>query len=78
MFKNSVFKVSVDTKKWAKAASMRAIKTMAQVASSMIVIGAFNETAWEIMIQTAVVAGVASILTSVAGIPEVTEESEEK
>lgn len=74
MFKNSVFKPSVSTVKWAKAAGIRAIKTMAQVASSMIVIGAFNETAWEIMFQTAVVAGVASILTSVAGIPEVEEE----
>ena len=62
MFKNSVFKPSVSTVKWAKAAGIRAIKTMAQVASSMIVIGAFNETAWEIMLQTAVVAGVASIL----------------
>ena len=78
MFKNSVFKPSVSTVKWAKAAGIRAIKTMAQVASSMIVIGAFNETAWEIMLQTAVVAGVASILTSVAGIPEVSEESEDE
>lgn len=83
MFKNGVWKVSVDTKKWTKAAGIRAIKTMAQVASSMIVIGAFNENAWGLMLQTSIVAGVASILTSVAGIPEVTEtitdtESEEK
>ena len=47
---------------------------MAQVASSMIVIGAFNETAWGIMLQTTIVAGIASILTSIAGIPEVKEE----
>ena len=73
MFKNSVFNVSVDTKKWIKAAGVRALKTMAQVASSMLVIGAFNETAWGIMIQTTIVAGIASILTSVAGIPEVKE-----
>ena len=71
MFKNNVFNVSVDTQKWAKAAGVRAVKTMAQVASSMIVIGAFNETAWSIMLQTTIVAGIASILTSVAGIPEV-------
>lgn len=71
MFKNSVFKASVDTKKWIKASAIRAVKTMAQVAGSMIVIGAFNETAWSIMLQTTVVAGLASILTSVAGIPEV-------
>lgn len=73
MFRNNVFNVSVDTKKWFKAAGVRAVKTMAQVAGSMLVIGAFNETAWGIMIQTALVAGLASILTSVAGIPEVGE-----
>lgn len=71
MFKNSVFKASIDTKKWVKASAIRCVKTMAQVAGSMIVIGAFNETAWSIMLQTTVVAGLASILTSVAGIPEV-------
>lgn len=76
MLKNTVFKPSVNTQKWAKAAAIRAIKTMAQVAGSMLVIGAFNETAWCIMIQTTIVAGVASILTSVAGIPEVTEQEE--
>ncbi len=74
MFKNNVFNVSVDTKKWVKAAGVRAVKTMAQVASSMLVIGAFNETAWGIMLQTTIVAGIASILTSIAGIPEVKEE----
>ena len=74
MFKNNVFNVSVDTKKWVKAAGVRAVKTMAQVASSMLVIGTFNETAWGIMLQTTIVAGIASILTSIAGIPEVKEE----
>lgn len=71
MFKNNVFNVSVDTKKWLKAAGVRAIKTMAQVAGSMLVIGAFNETAWILMLQTTLVSGIASILTSLAGIPEV-------
>ena len=73
MFKNSVLKPSVNTTKWFKAAGVRAIKTMAQVASSMLVIGTFNETAWTVMIQTTLVAGLASVLTSVAGIPEVKE-----
>lgn len=76
MFKNAVFNVSVDTKKWFKASLIRAIKTMAQVASSMLVIGAFNETAWSLMLQTVIVSGIASILTSIAGIPEVKGESE--
>lgn len=60
--------------KWAKAAGIRAVKTMAQVAGSMLVIGAFNETAWSLAIQTTLVSGLASILTSVAGIPEVEKE----
>lgn len=74
MFKNSVLNSNVNTVKWIKAAGIRAVKTMAQVASSMIVIGAFNETAWAVMVETTLVAGLASILTSVAGIPEVKEE----
>ena len=73
MFKNNVFKASVDTKQWFKAAGVRAIKTMAQTAGGMLVIGAFNETVWSILIQTTIVTGIASILTSIAGIPEVKE-----
>lgn len=71
MMKNCVLKPSVDTVKWCKAAGIRAIKTMAQVAGSMLIIGAFNETAWSLLIQTSLVAGLASVLTSITGIPEV-------
>ena len=39
MFKNSVFKVSVDTVAWCKATAVRAIKTMAQTAGGMIIAG---------------------------------------
>ena len=74
MFKNNIFNTNVDTKQWFKAAGVRAIKTMAQVAGSMLVIGAFNETAWSVMLQTTLVAGLASVLTSIAGIPEVGEQ----
>ena len=73
MFKNNVFNINVSTKKWIKAAVVRAIKTMAQVAGSMVVVGAFNETAWALMLQTTICSGLASILTSIAGIPEVKE-----
>lgn len=77
MFKNTVFKVSVDTQKWLNAAGVRAVKTMAQTAVAVIgtsaVIAAVD---WKMVISSAVVAGVVSILTSVSGIPEV--ESEEK
>ena len=72
--KNCVFNASVSTQKWLKAAGIRAVKTMAPVAGSMLVIGAFNETAWSLAIQTTLVAGLASVQTSIAGIPEVTEE----
>lgn len=72
MFKNNVFRVSVDTKKWAKAAAIRAIKTMAQTAVAIISTGAVVETVdWRLAVSSAIVAGVVSILTSVAGIPEV-------
>ena len=57
--------------KWMKAAGVRAIKTMAQVAGSMLAIGAFNETAWSLLVQTTLVSGLASLFTSLAGLPEV-------
>ena len=78
MFKNSVLRTSVSTREWFKAAGIRAIKTMAQVAGTMLVIGAFSETAWGIMLQTTLVAGLASVLTSIAGIPEVDAINAEK
>lgn len=75
MFKNCVFKVSVDTKKWAKAAGVRAVKTVAQTAVATIgtaaVMGAVD---WKMVASASVLSGVISVLTSVAGIPEVTEE----
>lgn len=72
MFKNSVFNVTVDTKKWAKAAVVRAVKTMAQTAVAVIGTAAVvSAVDWKVVVSSAVVAGVVSILTSVAGIPEV-------
>ena len=72
MFKNSVLKVSVDTKKWLKAAGIRAAKTMAQTAVAVIGTGAvLSAVDWKMVLSASVVAGIVSILTSVAGIPEV-------
>ena len=72
MFKNSVLKVSVDTKKWLKAAGIRAVKTMAQTAVAVIGIGeVLSAVDWKMVLSASVVAGIVSILTSVAGIPEV-------
>ncbi len=72
MLKNCVLRVSVDTQKWAKAAGIRALKTMAQTAVAVIGTGAVISTVdWKMVVSSAIVAGVVSLLTSVAGIPEV-------
>ena len=74
MFKNCVIKPSVDTVKWAKAASIRAVKTMAQTAVAAIgtaaVIGAVD---WKMVLSASALSGILSVLTSVAGLPEVGE-----
>lgn len=78
MFKNCVFKVSVDTEKWIKAASVRAIKTMAQTfiatIGSAAVIGDVN---WTMVASASLLAGLISIATSVTGIPEVKSDENE-
>ena len=75
MFKNNVFNVSVDTKKWLKKAGVRAVKTMAQTFVATVgtatVMGAVN---WKMVLSASVLAGVLSIATSIAGLPEVKAE----
>ena len=75
MFKNNVFNVSVDTKQWFKKAGVRAVKTMAQTFVATIgtatVMGAVD---WKMVLSASVLAGILSIATSVAGIPEVEAE----
>lgn len=59
-------------KTWFKAAGVRAVKTVAQ--SAIAAIGAsamISEVDWVVVASTAVLAGVVSILTSIAGLPEV-------
>lgn len=78
MLKNCVFKVSVDTKKWAKAAGIRAVKTVAQAAIAGIgTAAALGQVDWKYVVSASVLAGVISILTSIAGIPEVDSEDSE-
>ena len=78
MFKNCVLKTSVDTKKWIKASAVRAVKTMAQTAVAIIgtctVMGDVN---WAMVASASALSGIISILTSVAGIPEVEGEENE-
>lgn len=75
MFKNCVLKPNVDTIKWIKAAGVRAIKTVAQTAVAIIgtsvTMGAVD---WKMVASASVLAGIVSILTSVAGIKEVQAE----
>lgn len=62
------------TKKWIKAAFIRSIKTMAQTAVSMLTVGqAVMDVNWVNVVSVSAVAGVISILTSFAGLPEVKE-----
>ena len=73
-----------DWRKWTKAAGVRAVKTMAQTALSLISVGAvITEVNWLTVGSASVVAGIYSLLTSVAGLPEVqtvgiTEENEQR
>jgi len=74
MFRNTVFKPSVDTIEWCRKAGVRAVKTMAQTALSLFTVGQIvSEVDWAMVASASVVAGAYSILTSVAGIPEVEE-----
>lgn len=68
--------MSDKTKKWIKAAGDRAVRTMAQTAASLITVGnLITDLDWVSIISISATAGVVSILTSIAGLPEV--ESEE-
>ena len=57
---------------WLKAAGIRCIKTMAQAAIAIIGTSAvMADIDWKIVVSSAVVAGILSLLTSLAGLPEV-------
>lgn len=63
------------SKKWWKAAGIRALKTLCQTAVSMLTIGqAVMEVDWVNVLSVSAVAGVISLLTSIAGLPEVEDE----
>lgn len=63
--------MSENTKKWLKAAGIRAVKTVAQTAVATIgtaaAMGAVN---WPLVASASALAGILSLLTSVAGLPE--------
>lgn len=58
-------------KKWLKAAGIRAIKTIAQTAVAMIGTSAvISAVDWKMVVSSSLLAGLLSMLTSVAGLPE--------
>lgn len=69
--------MTIKAKKWWKAAGIRAVKTVAQTAVAMIpaavTIGAVD---WKTVVGTAALAGIVSLLTSIAGLPEVDVEED--
>lgn len=60
-----------DWKEWAKAAGIRAVKTMAQTAIATIGSAAvISSVEWPMVVSASILAGGLSVLTSVAGLPE--------
>ena len=64
--------MSENARKWIKAAGVRAIKTVAQTAAATIgTSAAMGEVNWLMVGSSALLAGILSVLTSIAGLPEV-------
>ncbi|MBD5543752.1 MAG: hypothetical protein HDR01_05810 [Lachnospiraceae bacterium] len=63
---------------WAKAAGVRAVKTMAQAfIASVGTAAALGQVDWKYVLSASILAGILSIATSLAGLPEL-KESEDK
>ena len=63
-----------DWKRWFAAAGVRAVKTVAQTAAATIgTTAVLSEVDWRVVISAAILAGILSLLTSVAGLPELEE-----
>lgn len=66
-----------NTRTWARAAAVRAIKTMAQTAIAMIgTSAAMSQVDWRLVASASALAGILSLLTSLAGLPEVEQDLE--
>ena len=66
------------TKIWLRCAGIRAIKTMAQTAVAMIGTAVVvSSVDWKMVVSASILSGILSLLTSVAGLPEVDHETED-
>lgn len=66
--------MSNKTKRWIKAAAVRAVKTIAQTAIATIgTAAALGGVDWIMVASASALAGILSVLTSIAGLPEVKE-----
>lgn len=62
------------SKKWLKCAVIRSVKTVSQTAIATIGTSAvLSQVDWKIVVSASILSGILSLLTSVAGLPEVTE-----
>lgn len=73
MFKNNVFKLSVNTKKWLKATGVRCVRTFGatMVAALPATTATMGSVDWKVAFSTAALSTVIIFFTCVAGIPEV-------
>lgn len=66
--------MKINLKNWIKAAGVRALKTVAQTAVATIgTSAALNDVNWVMVASASVLAGILSLLTSIAGLPELEE-----
>ena len=66
--------MSNKSKRWIKAAAVRAIKTVAQTAIATIGTAAvIGDVKWVMVASASILSGILSVLTSIAGLPEVSE-----
>lgn len=68
-------KLNIKSKAWLKAAILRAVRTIAQTAAATMGTSAMIcQIDWKVVLSSSAVAGILSLLTSAAGLPEVKEE----